>query len=151
MPTWINRRASSVLARSIARGTRDRPGSGFEVTRNSAIASPASSDLRQVALSDSQAQHAPATSPLTAARRISAVPLYPVTTWIGRPRAAFKILGVLSVGAPGATAPILIGVLALINCSTDVMPLALVREQTTVAPMYSNFRASNSIPGCPRT
>src|SRR5436309_15375664 len=113
MPTWINRRASSVLARSIARGTRDRPGNGFEVTCNIGIASPASSDLRQVALIDSQAQHAPATSPLSAARRIPAVPLYPVTTWIGRARAAIRFLGELSIGATGDTALILIGFFAL--------------------------------------
>src|SRR5262249_33124421 len=41
------------------------------------LKSPDSSPFRHVVLNDSQAKHAPASSPLSAARRISAVPLYP--------------------------------------------------------------------------
>ena len=57
--------------------------------------------------------------------------------------------------APGATPPIFTGVGEAIHFSKLVMPLAVVVAQTgcsyTGAPMYSNFRASNSTPFWPRT
>ena len=54
-----------------------------------------------------------------------------------------------------AMLPIFTGAGDAIHFSTLVIPLAFVKEQATssviAAPMNSNFRASNSIPGWPRT
>lgn len=66
-----------------------------------------------------------------------------------------RIFGTSSVVALGATPPSLTGVLAAIQRSTLVIPLPLVSTQVswflTGEPMYSNLRASNSIPLCPIT
>src|SRR3972149_9562482 len=97
-------------------------------------ASPVCRALRQVTFIDSQDQQAPANSPLSIARRMAEVPLCPVMTWIGSLRAAFKILAALSGVTPGGLAPHLTGVFEAIHLSTLVMPLALVRPQTTSSP-----------------
>jgi hypothetical protein len=74
---------------------------------------------------------------------------------MGRPSAAFRIRAVLSGDAPGAVPPSFTGTGEAAHFSRLVIPLALVMAQATssltAAPMNSNFRASNSIPGCPRT
>jgi hypothetical protein len=59
----------------IASGTLGNSGCGFATAWTAMKASPVCSDLRQVDLNDSQPVEKPATSPLSAARRISAVPL----------------------------------------------------------------------------
>src|SRR3972149_9112864 len=135
----------------MARGTPGRSGNPLGTAWATTTTVPASRALRQVDLMESHDQQLPASSPPSAARRMSAVPLYPETPWTGRPRAALKILTELSgENAPGATPPSLTGVLEAIHLSRLVMPLALVRAQTTssltAAPTNSNLRASNSIP-----
>jgi hypothetical protein len=79
---------------------------------------------------ESQPQQLPATSPLSAARRISAVPRYPETSWTGSPRAVRRIRAVLSVDDPGARPASLTGTYAAFNFSRLVMPLARVKAQT---------------------
>ena len=56
---------------------------------------------------------------------------------------------------PGAVDPNLTGILEAAHFSMVVTPLLRVSAQTglsfTGTPMYSNLRASNSIPGFPRS
>src|SRR3990172_13234724 len=96
--------------------------------------------LVQVARIESQVQQPPASSPLSAARRTSAVPLYPLTNWIGSAVVAANIRGTSSV-APPPMPPIFTGVLAASHRSILVMPLALVKAQArlsvTGAPINS--------------
>src|SRR5262249_58998959 len=99
-------------------------GTGLGTPCSTTTTYPESRPARHVAFMESQAQQAPATSPPSAARRISAVPLNPVTTWIGSPSAVRMIRAVLSGEAPGAVPPILTGVLAAIHFSMLVAPLA---------------------------
>src|SRR5574341_2500200 len=137
----------------MALGTLANSGWGLALTWSATKTLPESSPWRQIDLIDSHCQQPPATSPASAASLISAVPLYPATSWIGNLRAAINSFAVLYVVSPGATPPSFTGVLAFLEASKRVMPLALAKAQATLSwvgmPMYSNLRASNSMPGLP--
>jgi len=98
---------------------------------------------RQVALIDSHCQQPPANSPLSAASRMGAVPVYPDTSWTGSPTTCLAISAALSVITNRPVPPSFTGVLAAFHVSIDETPLALVSAQTmlslTGTQIQSNF------------
>src|SRR3989338_10532519 len=134
IPALINWRASSDLAKSTALGTSWSSGCFLGTACITTFTSPNSIPLRHVTLIVSKPQQPPSTSPESAAKRMSAVPLYPPTTWIGRFRAAFRTSGKSDNVEPGVWPPILTGCLAANHLSTLVIPLALVRTQDELSP-----------------
>src|SRR4029450_8221443 len=86
-------RACVVFARFIAKGTLGRSGWDFALNCSTITTSPVSSSFLHVDRKDCHELLRPPTSLLLNARRIGAVPLYPDTTWIGRPRGTSRNLG----------------------------------------------------------
>src|ERR1043166_5286460 len=124
------RRAPSVFARSMAKGTFGNSGCGCGIACTTTIRLPASNARVDVTLRDSQELQTPAISPPSTANCISGAPLYPEMSCVGRLRADFKTRATSWVVAPGPVAPNLTGVVELIHLSMLVIPLALENAQT---------------------
>ena len=88
---------------------------------------PDSIAFAQVTLIESHPQHAPSISPASAASRISAVPLKPSTTLIGRPRMALSNCGKAEVALPGPRLPSLTDRLEADHSSRFLIPVFSVR------------------------
>src|ERR1051325_10784336 len=97
--SWAPNFSSSLLfllvAKSMAVGTLGHSGCGLALTCRTTATLLDSSPWRQIDLIDSHCQQPPATSPASAARRTSAVPLYPTTSCTGSLSAFIKSFAVL--------------------------------------------------------
>src|SRR5215470_5665916 len=85
----------------MATGTFGRSGMGSGIICIAGRTNPDSTPFAQVTLIESHPQHAPSTSPASAASRMSEVPLNPSMTVTGRPRTTLSRWGQADVELPG--------------------------------------------------